>query len=559
MVQAADIDNALQAVSDGAARRLLTDYFEALLAEVHALREHVQSLRDEVNRLKGEQGKPDFKPGKPKGKDAQARSQDHSSERERRKPGQRGKSSKAGRVAVDREQRLEVDRRILPADAVLKGYETVIVQDVRLVRENIRFTREKWYSPSEHQTYLASLPPGYKGQFGPRMKALALTLAFGCNVTEQKMLGLFRGAGVPLSAGSLSGMLIKGHEAFHQEYTDLYRAGLESSPWQNTDHTATSVRGQAQNCQVVANPFYSVYATTEKKDRLSIINVLRNRHRDNAPTTYLIDDWLLEHMEQFKLTGNVRRRLRRLPRGREIPENEFHDLLKEHLPRLSEYHFVKLRDAAAIAAYHAQLVWPVVKLLNVDDAPQFNLVTRERGLCWVHEGRRYKKLCPHLPVNRAILTKFLARFWAYYDGLLAYQHKPTAQGKRALSAGFDKLFGTVTGYSALDEAIARSLGRKTDLLMVLVHPEIPLHNNAAELAVRTRVRKRDASYQTWTAEGTRAWDTFMSIFDTCRKLGVSFHDYLLDRISRAYAMPSLASLIRERAAAFDLGASWNTS
>ena len=33
---------------------------------------------------------------------------------------------------------------------------------------------EKYYSPAERQTYLAALPPGYAGQFGPGIKALAL-------------------------------------------------------------------------------------------------------------------------------------------------------------------------------------------------------------------------------------------------------------------------------------------------------------------------------------------------------------------------------------------------
>jgi hypothetical protein len=33
-----------------------------------------------------------------------------------------------------------------------------------------------------------------------------------------------------------------------------------------------------------------------------------------------------------------------------------------------------------------------VELLICDDAPQFKLVTDELSLCWIHEGRHYKKL-----------------------------------------------------------------------------------------------------------------------------------------------------------------------
>jgi hypothetical protein len=36
----------------------------------------------------------------------------------------------------------------------------------------------------------------------------------------------------------------------------------------------------------------------------------------------------------------------------------------------------------------------------------------------------------------------------------------------------------------------RTRANKAKLLLVLKHPELPLHNNEAELAARKRVRKR---------------------------------------------------------------------
>jgi hypothetical protein len=48
-------------------------------------------------------------------------------------------------------------------------------------------------------------------------------------------------------------------------------------------------------------------------------------------------------------------------------------------------------------------------------------------------------------------------------------------------------------YDELDQRIARTRADKT-YLMVLEHPEVPLHNNPAELDARTRVRKRAVSY-----------------------------------------------------------------
>ena len=66
---------------------------------------------------------------------------------------------------------LRVDQQRLPQDAQFKGYEEVVVQDIDFRTDNIKFRKEKYYSPSQKQTYLADLPAGYKGQFGPGVRA----------------------------------------------------------------------------------------------------------------------------------------------------------------------------------------------------------------------------------------------------------------------------------------------------------------------------------------------------------------------------------------------------
>ncbi len=108
---------------------------------------------------------------------------------------------------------------------------------------------------------------------------------------------------------------------------------------------------------------------------------------------------------------------------------------------------------------------------------------------------------------------------------------------------FDEIFSTKTGYEELDKRIKLTRAKKDNLLLVLDHPEVPLHNNPAELAVRAYIIKRKISNGTRTNEGTKSWETFFTIMDTCRKLGVNFRDYLYDRLSKNYILPPLASLI----------------
>jgi len=92
--------------------------------------------------------------------------------------------------------------------------------------------------------------------------------------------------------------------------------------------------------------------------------------------------------------------------------------------------------------------------------------------------------------------------------------------------------------------------------MVLRHPEIPLHNNPAEIEMRRRVRKRDVSFGPRTEDGKRAWDTFATLAATAKKLGVSFYQYTYDRVSGANNIPNLADLIARHANQLNLGTSW---
>ncbi len=546
-----DLD--LCSLADERARQLvqqLLNVLEDVMADLRAAQAENQRLRDALNRLKGEQGAPAIKANTPP-----PPPKDHSSEQERRKPKTWSKGRKTDRIAIDREQVAQIDPTRLPPDAVFKGYEDVVVQDVIFRTDNVLFHKEKFYSPSQHQTSLASLPQGYCGQCGPGLKTLALVFYFGAQMSEPKVAELLRGVGIQISAGQVSNLLIKDQAAFHGEKAALYQAGLASSPWQHLDDTSTRVNGQNGYCHIVCNPLYTAYFTTAAKDRRTIIDVLTN-HR---PRRFLVHAEALGFMEACGLSAVRRQQVEQLPAGTLMDEATMQAWLEEYLPGLGPQQRKWILDATAVAAYHADVECPVVRLLVCDDAPQFTLVTEELALCWVHEGRHYKKLMPYLLRHRALVEDFVQRFWTYYDQLLAYRERPTPEEAARLAGEFETLFSTVTGYDALDERIAKTRTKKGCLLMVLTHPEIPLHNNPAELGARARVRKRDVSFGPRTREGAMAWDTFMTLAETATKLGVSFYHYIQDRVSGTYQMPALADLIEERAKVLNLGASWNTS
>src|SRR5437762_13973318 len=87
---------------------------------------------------------------------------------------------------------------------------------------------------------------------------------------------------------------------------------------------------------------------------------------------------------------------------------------------------------------------------------------------------------------------------------------------------------------------------RAELLRVLERPEVPLHNNGSESALRDYVKKRKISGSTRSEAGRRCRDTFASLKKTCRCLGVRFWDYLLDRVSGVGQVAWLPDLVWQR-------------
>ncbi len=296
-----------QQIADSQVRQIvevLLNLIEQLNSKVKQLEEENQKLRDENNRLKGEQGKPDIKENKNKGF-----KKDHSSEKERKTPTEHKKRIKNETIKVDREEILVYPLELLPGDAEFKGYEEVIVQDILLETNNVLFRKQKYYSRSEGKTYLAELPSGYIGEFGPGIKALVMSLYYGGNMTQGKLIEFLSDIGISISAGYLSNLLIKNQEAFEVEYEEVYRSGLASSPWQHFDQTGARVGGVNHTTNVICNPLYTIYLTTRKKDRLSVLKVLQNTNQ----LEFILNSLTYELLKTFKVPTKWINQVKLLP------------------------------------------------------------------------------------------------------------------------------------------------------------------------------------------------------------------------------------------------------
>jgi len=519
--------------------RLLFSIMELQNEKIENLNSENQKLRDENNLLKGEQTKPKINGSK--------RNDDFSSENERKKldsPKKRESNSRKDKIEIHNTEIREVDRFILPVDAVSKGYRYVTIRDIIIKPWNTEYQLEIFYSPSEGKTYTAKLPDGIKGEFGPGLRTHIISLYHVANVSEPKISEIMENMGVLISKATISRILIDDNDLFHKEKSEIFLSGLNSTTYQQIDDTSARVNGNNWYTQILCNPYYTAYFTVPYKDRETILDILLCGNEK----TYCFNEEAFELMKMFNIPQIWMEKLTSFKGNTYNNEEIRREMDSVFSP--DRYKRIKLKvfEACSIAAYHQMTNIPVVNTLLSDDAPQFCKLTFQHAHCWIHDGRNYKKLRPIVPYNYEKLKAFLDRYWEYYRKLCEFRIKPDAEVAERLDAEFDQLFLTKTGYDQLDERISKTKEKKETLLKVLTMPEIPLHNNAAELAARAKVRKRDVSLQTMTDKGTKANDTFMTIVQTAKKLDVSAYDYILDRVNNKFEMKSLAQLITEKSA-----------
>lgn len=520
----------------------LINVIEILTAQNSESQEEIQKLKNENNRLKGEQGKPDIR--KQTGGDDKNNT-NHSSEEDRKKrelkKSRKPKTKKKATVVVNRRVTCEIDKSSLPSDAQFKGYETRIFQDLNIQLDNVEFKLPSYYSPSLKKTFIADLPAGYYGEFGPNIRTLVITAYRDFGMTEPAIERFLKTFNIDISRSTISRMLTQDHEIFHEEKEDIFTAGLKAGSCQHIDDTGCRVNGKNHYAHIICNEYFTAYFTRRRKDRLTLLDILC---RGNLK--FDINEEAYTLMSQLGLPLKVLNKLKAMGREGRLKHEEMEDILLHLFPHPKKHKKNRqtILEAAAFV-YYCQSEW-FIEHLMCDDAPQFNKLARFKALCWIHEGRHYKKLTPVYPAYQKLTDDFLEQFWDFYAELQAYKLAPSKEEAERLDKEFDKLFSAVSGYAALDARKSKTLAKKDNLLLVLKFPFLPLHNNTAELGARTQARMRDINLQTVSPNGTQTKDTFATIVQTARKLGVNVYSYIYDRISRKFEMPSLANLITQQ-------------
>src|SRR4051812_33015259 len=225
--------------------RQLLDIIALQQDRIQRLEERVDQLQDEVARLKGLKARPRIAPS------TLERPPRPPCDPKAKRPGS-AKRSKTAQLTVTDE--VVVPLPDVPPEAVFKGYEDFVVQDLVLQPRVIRYRRERWLTP-EGQSLVAPLPADVlpRSHFGPDLICFILHQYHHQHVTQPLLLEQLHQLGIDISAGELSRILTEDKGTFDQEKAELLPAALAVSTYVQVDDTGARHQGHNGSCTHIGN------------------------------------------------------------------------------------------------------------------------------------------------------------------------------------------------------------------------------------------------------------------------------------------------------------------
>lgn len=504
----------------------------------------IEQLVEEIHRLKGLPELPKRAPitPSPLQDDSAPPSQQEREKKKRKKKRRRPKNHKRSKLAgLTIHQTITLEPVEIPAGARPIGSKSFYVRELKLEAVNIRYRRMR-YQLVDGSILEAQRPDHLRSHFGPDLRAFVLYQYFHNQVTEPLLRKQLADLGIDISSGQISRIVTEGHESFHAEKESLLVAAREVSKFFQADDTSAKHNGKNGHTLHIGNELFAYFVTSDSKSRLNFLEVIRSPYTD-----YVLGGDALFYLECHKFPVKVLDSLKARLDEQDLWENASQWQAQLDAWRITDRdHRHRLTEAAVWGSVMMHDLYIDQPFLS-DDAGQFKLFGYAHGLCWLHAERHVARLVPMNPRERSALEQARDSIWHYYQKLKRYRERPSDQAASRLRTEFDTLFLQPTNWPVLNDALQTIHSKREELLLVLEHPSLPLHNNLSENDIRQFAKLRKISGSSRSEAGRRCRDTFISLKTTCRKLGLSFWHYLRDRITGAGKIDPLGDLLRNAA------------
>jgi len=509
----------------------LVGIIEKLNGYVRAQEQEKEELYAEIKRLKGLNQRPKLKPSA-----LEKKKKDKSNTRAGSK-----KKQKTQALIIHDEKKITLTE--IPKEAVFKGYKTFVVQELIIKTKNTKYLLERWRLPTGK--YITAKLPEHisNNHFGANLRSYALHQYYHQGVTQNLLLEQLHEWGIDISKGGLNDILTSNKKDYHIETEELLEAGLKCSSYIQADDTGARHKGKNFICTVITNPWFAYFRTSKRKNRVNFLEIL-----SGGKAFYNVNTAAIKYLEKKGLAKITIDTLQTGP-AKFADYLAWDDYLNHFKIPITERERTLLTEGVIYGGVVKRGLMKCTPIVS-DEAGQFNVF--ERGLCWFHAERKIEKLIPANEQEIEDINIIKQDFWQLYDLLKDFKMNPIKMLEIQINNLFDIMCSRTvfTGLKKVLNAFAKS---RKQLLLVLKYPFIPLHNNLSESDIREQVKKRKISGSTRSEEGRMCRDTFASLKKTCKKLGITFWQYLLDREHNLNKVQKLAEILKNKLSVSPVG------
>ena len=490
--------------------------------QILKLEETVKSLKDEISRLNKTPKRPKFKPNQMEPRNRGKKNPQENS----------SKNFKFYCASKKQQEEVKVQAVGVPDGSRFKGYTNFTVQDLEIIVKEITYKLEVWQTP-DGKVIRAQLPKELKGKhFGPGLRTFIINL-YAQGMTEPAIYDFLQGIGVKISTGQINHIQLDEAEEFARVSEEILQAGIRDAPYIRTDDTGARHKHKNGYCTHIGGEYFAYYKTTFSKSRANFLEILLQ-----GKEGYRINEAMIWHLYQCGIEDDLLNLFEKHQGKKYTAKRGINRFLNS-----LNINGKKLRAQClegALVGYISEEILKKGQVLISDRAGQFAVFNH--GGCWVHMERPLRKVSP---TNESVKKELeLAResIWKLYRTLKKSTFTQTE--RKEIEKQYDVLEKMKSTSPTISGVIKSFREYRDEMLKVLDHPGLPLHNNDSERDIRGFVKRRKISGSTKSELGRKYRDSLASIKQTCFRLGLSFWEH-----SSAWLQgnpPDLAQLVRER-------------